>query len=115
MTTPCVTIVVTINCPVCGAAFAPPTRRRRYCSDACRQAAWRQRQARPHVPANVLRHDTVYECPGCENRYLGQQRCSECNMFCRRLGPGALCPNCDEPVAVSDLIPDPAPQPNPKP
>lgn len=27
-------------------------------------------------------------------------------MFCRRVGIGGLCPHCDEPVAISDLLGD---------
>ena len=37
-------------------------------------------------------------------RYLGTQRCDECGVFCKRVGPGGPCPHCDEPVAVADLI-----------
>ena len=43
-------------------------------------------------------------CAECETRYLGAQRCEGCGTFCRRLGPGAPCPDCDEPVALSDLV-----------
>ena len=100
---PCVTMDVTMRCPVCGDPFRP-SGRRRYCSDACRQAAWRHRQAVPPTPAEpISRADTVYQCPSCDARYLGEQRCDDCNTFCRRLGPGAPCPHCDEPVAHSDL------------
>ena len=52
------------------------------------------------------RRDTIYECPQCETRYLGEQRCDDCNTWCRRLGPGGTCPHCDGFVAVSDLIAD---------
>jgi hypothetical protein len=48
--------------------------------------------------------DTVYECGGCGARYLGERRCDECNRWCARVGPGGSCPNCDEPVAVSDIV-----------
>ncbi|MGH2608690.1 MAG: hypothetical protein ACRDHF_06325 [Tepidiformaceae bacterium] len=48
---------------------------------------------------------TIYECPACDIRYLGQQRCADCGVFCRRVGPGGLCPHCDEPVALADLLP----------
>ena len=34
---------VTIACPCCARPFVPPAGRRRFCSDACRQAAWRRR------------------------------------------------------------------------
>src|SRR5712692_8890553 len=95
--TPSVTIVVTMDCSVCGTSFEP-SGRRRYCCDACRQAAWRQRQATPAIPTKLSRYDTIYECPSCEVRYIGTQRCDDCNIFCTTLGPGALCPHCDEPV-----------------
>ena len=39
----------------------------------------------------------VYECPGCGER-LVERRCRECNVLCRRLGPGGRCPSCDEVV-----------------
>jgi len=94
----------TIPCPVCGQPFTP-VGRQRVCSAACRQALWRRRHADP--PAAILTRatptETVYACPSCETRYLGQQRCPECGVFCRRVGPGGLCPNCDEPVAFADL------------
>ena len=74
-------------------------------------AAHRARQ-RAEVPAGFLgplpRAASVYECPRCEARYLGEQRCPECNLFCRSLGPGGECPCCGEPVAISDLMGSPA-------
>ena len=121
------------SCPVCGGAFQS-TGRRRFCSDACRQAAWRRRHPTPgtsgtsalgeaqgrlsgearRLPAPTLpeaaprpaRSATVYECPSCGTRYLGEQRCPDCRRFCRRVGPGGRCPHCDEPVALSDLLGD---------
>ena len=47
----------------------------------------------------------VYQCPECDQRYLDERRCPDCHLFCRRVGVGAPCPHCDEPVAVSDLTP----------
>ena len=47
---------------------------------------------------------SIYECPACEARHLGEQRCPDCQIFCRRVGPGGRCPHCDEPVAIVDLI-----------
>ena len=89
-------------CARCSTAFAP-SGRRRYCSDACKQADWRARQAGP--PAERSRPAaTIYECPSCEERYLGVRRCPECNVFCRKVGPGGLCPHCDEPGAYQDLV-----------
>ena len=40
----------------------------------------------------------------CQTRYLGEQWCVECVRPCRRVGVGGLCPHCDEPVAISDLV-----------
>jgi hypothetical protein len=92
----------TVVCGVCGSPFAA-SGRRRWCSDACRQAAFRIRRAAPH-PAQPAKPDIVYECPNCDARYLGQQRCQDCNCWCRRLGPGGPCPHCDELVVIGDLL-----------
>jgi hypothetical protein len=96
----------TLPCPVCGQRFTPHGRQR-VCSAACRQAAWRRRQPRaPVVPAALRtpRPATIYECPTCGTRALGEQRCTDCGLFGRRIGPGGRCPHCGEPVAVADLI-----------
>lgn len=96
---------VTIACGVCGRTFRPQGRRR-FCSDACRQTAWRRRHptALPPLPTRSPRSATIYQCSGCDARYLGEQYCPDCQQFCRRLGPGGSCPHCQEPVAVTDLI-----------
>jgi len=97
----------TAACPACGQPFAR-TGRRQWCSAACRQAGWRRRAPGPDSPqippARPARDYTIYQCPECEQRYLGQQRCDDCGTFCHRIGPGGSCPHCDEPVALSDLI-----------
>jgi hypothetical protein len=85
-------VSVTAGCGVCGGPV-PAGRARRWCSDACRQAAFRARRAAP-APVQPARSDTVYECPDCEARYIGSQRCEACNRWCRRLGPGGPCPHC---------------------
>lgn len=97
-------------CQLCGTTFHPRGRRR-FCSDACRQAAWRARHRVQKEPASLQtrevwlgRSTTVYECPSCSTRYLGEQRCPECQLFCRRIGPGGRCPHCEEPVALADLV-----------
>ena len=95
-------VSVTASCGLCGEVL-PAGRTRSWCSASCRQAAWRRRQAAPR-PALAAKVDTVYECPDCETRYLGEQRCPECNRWCRKLGAGAPCPHCEEFVAVSDLV-----------
>lgn len=96
-------------CPACGLTFVAD-RRRIWCSDACRQRGFRLRHQPPdQVQLLLLRRPpkaaAVYQCPECETRYLGSQRCPDCGIFCRRLpGPGGLCPHCSEPVALSDLV-----------
>ena len=101
---------VTILCPVCQVRRFVPIGRQRVCSPACRQAAFRRRHAAvddPPVvpPASRARRDhTIYQCPSCEARYLGLQRCPECGLFGRRVGAGGLCPERGEPVAVAELL-----------
>lgn len=101
-------------CPICQTGSVPA--RARYCSDACKQRAYRLRRTAivPSAPAAppaeprrrqaVLAH-TVYECPTCETRLLGERRCPDCRVFCRRLGLGGPCPHCDEPVLLADILP----------
>ena len=95
-------------CEKCGDRFVPHGRRR-FCDDACRQAAWRERHPAstvPTLPRKLPRSSVIYECPECQTRFLGQQRCDDCGAFCRRVGAGGLCPSCDEPVALADLLPE---------
>ena len=100
---------VTDSCLVCGGRL-PPGRPRSTCSDACRQAAWRRRHHKPTPPAEPLparrsrKDQTVYQCPHCETRLLGEQRCEDCGTFMSRLGPGGLCPCCDEPITIEELL-----------
>jgi len=99
------------HCPVCGGAFHR-VRRQRFCSPACRQAQWRSRQPGPLAALERTaaaipprrRDVTVYTCPDCEQRYLAQQWCQDCNRPCTRTGIGGLCPECDQPVTIDDLI-----------
>ena len=105
--TPSVTATVTDKgCHACGGPLPDGRADRRFCSAACRQRAYRTRAgAGALMPARrPPRAATVYECPQCELRLLGQQRCPDCNVFCRRVGVGGPCPHCDEPVAVADLV-----------
>lgn len=96
---------VTMACPICHQPVRR-TGRRRFCSAACRQTAWRRRQPTtvPAIPNRSPRPSTVYACPACDAHLLGDQRCPDCNTFARRVGPGGRCPHCDEPVAVSELL-----------
>lgn len=99
---------VTITCPVCQHHFTP-VGRQKFCSDACRAAAYRRRRdvIRPAltVPKNQPRRPiTVYECDTCGERALGQQRCETCSTFMRKIGLGGECPSCGEPLAVTELL-----------
>ena len=99
---------VTAKCPVCAAPLPSGRRSRLYCSEACRQAAWRLRHG-PNLQPPVLapkqprRPVSVYICPDCDARYLGEQYCADCHVFCRSAGVGGYCPCCDEPVAYHEL------------
>lgn len=100
-------------CPVCQTAIT--SARARYCSDACKQRAYRLRQT-DTTPLDLdaltadlrSRHTlvtrTVYECSSCEARLLGAQRCQDCHVFCRRVGLGGVCPHCDEPITLAELL-----------
>lgn len=102
------------RCPVCGEWFQAAGRGR-YCSQACRQQAYRLRQERTREMQmeawmqqlerrSALLLQTVYECPGCEQRFLLTRRCPDCNLMCRKLGLGGNCPHCDEIALVTELI-----------
>ncbi len=93
---------------MCGRQLTPL--QANWCSGACRQRAYRLRQqtpqpaVRPTPPAgSPAKAFTVYACPSCEQRLLGEQRCPDCNVFTRRVGYGGLCPHCDEPVTVAEI------------
>ena len=71
------------TCLICGAALSPS--QQRYCTRACQQQAYRLRQRQPSrldlvlVRAELKRRRqlteyTVYECPACETRCVGEQR-----------------------------------------
>lgn len=101
------------HCAVCRAPLA--STRARYCSPACKQRAYRIRHLRTTTPdvttptAELARRGdrgahTVYECPLCGERALGQRRCPDCHRFCRALGLGGACPDCDEPILIAELL-----------
>jgi hypothetical protein len=106
------TAISSSACTICGTALRSP--QQRYCTRACQQRAYRLR----HQPScldltlvgaelkrrrQLLQH-TVYECPTCEARSVGHQRCAECNTFGRRIGFGANCPDCDAVLVLTDLL-----------
>lgn len=97
------------ECPICGRQYS--SRRARYCSGACRMRALRRRRhyaaltpTAPTSPAQ-LEWPSVYECPLCKRRRVGDH---ECNRFGQRLGLGGLCPHCNRPVLITDLVAGPA-------
>jgi hypothetical protein len=47
---------------------------------------------------------TVYECSTCDQRLLGERRCPDCHRFCRAVGLGGACPQCDEPILLAELL-----------
>ena len=47
---------------------------------------------------------TVYECPSCGERLVGERRCPECHLFSRAIGLGGHCPECDTPLLLVDLL-----------
>ena len=47
---------------------------------------------------------TVYECSVCGERQVGVRRCAQDNVFCRALGLGGRCSECDEPILLADLL-----------
>ena len=109
MSTPSRNDSVTVGCLACGGPL-PPGRPRTTCSDRCRQAVFRRRHQMPAtaavVPAQRSRKQgAVYECPECEERQVGVQRC-ECGAFMRRLGPGGYSPCCGEAITVEELLAD---------
>lgn len=102
------------TCPVCGRRFQP-VGRGRYCTPSCRQQAHRLRRrqvdrATLTDPADQVRRQrrlteqTIYECPACQARLLGERRCGECNLMCRKLGLGGRCQGCDELITIGELL-----------
>ena len=107
--------VTATSCPICATPL-PGRADQRYCTQACRQAAYRARTQNPTppppappppAPGRFRREHTVYECGACGQRLLGEQWCPECQRPARRIGPGAPCPHCDEPIAITDLTEPP--------
>jgi ribosomal protein L32 len=104
---------VTRVCPMCGGT--PPSSRSVFCKPACKQLAYRLRhQPQATVDPVVLRKQlqrqrllvahTVYECSSCGERFLGQRRCPDCNLYGRSVGLGGNCPDCDGVILLADLL-----------
>lgn len=99
------------GCLVCGAPLA--STRARYCSRAHQQRAFRLRHQTGVDLQNVRQHlqrrqalvaHTVYECPNCTERFVGERRCPECRLFSRAIGVGGHCPECETPILLADLL-----------
>ncbi len=89
--------------------------RARYCSPAHRQQAFRLRHVQldcvdePQLRAELRRRGalvahTVYECSVCGERQVGDRRCEQDNVFCRALGLGGHCTECEEPILLAELL-----------
>jgi hypothetical protein len=94
----------TIRCQYCDTPISR-SGRRAFCDDDCRKAAWRRRHRAPSRPTPA-KPTTIYECDNCGERYLGEQRCPDCNTWCRKIASGGPCPHCDGLVAITDIIDD---------
>ena len=100
------------GCLVCGTAL--PSRRARYCSRAHQQRAFRLRHGAELPDLQRLRQElqrrravvarTIYECPSCGERLVGERRCPDCRLFTRAIGLGGHCPECDTPLLLVDLL-----------
>jgi hypothetical protein len=102
-----------LGCLVCGAALSDS--RAKFCSPAHKQLGYRLRRQARAVPneSDLRRHlqrqrrlmaHTVYECPSCSERFVGERRCPSCQLFSRAVGLGGHCPECEQPVLLSDLL-----------
>ena len=47
---------------------------------------------------------TVYGSARCDERYLGVRRCSSGQVYCRALGPGGQCEDCDHIMLLTELL-----------
>ena len=105
--------VATRACTVCGGTLR--SSRSVYCTAACKQLAYRlRRQPLASVDPLVLRKQlqrqrllmahTVYECPRCGERFLGERRCGDCNLYARSMGLGGNYLECDAVILLADLL-----------
>jgi hypothetical protein len=94
-------------CQFCGKEYEGGSRPRSYCDATCRQRAFRARRQQPVIPPLPRRAhclDILYECAGCGERLLNEQRCQSCYRFTRRLGVAVTCTSCDEPILLTELL-----------
>lgn len=94
------------RCP-CGRLFAPRGRQK-YHDAACRQRAYRARQARPTLVSGLavigtLTEHSVYSCSECGERYFGERWCQGCQRPCTRVGLAIEC-ECGETHMLEDIL-----------
>ncbi len=100
------------GCLMCGGPR--PSTRARYCTRACQQRSYRLRHQAPTLDLSSVRKalqrrkalvaHTIYECGACGERFLGERRCGDCNVFTRAVGVGGACPECDTIVLIAELL-----------
>jgi hypothetical protein len=106
-------VQTTSGCLVCGKSLLDT--RAKFCSPAHKQLAYRlRRRDSPVTNEPDLRRQlqqqrrltahTVYECPNCQEHFVGERRCPTCQLFCRSIGMGGHCPECDQPILFADLL-----------
>ena len=52
----------------------------------------------------ILTTHTIYECPSCGERFVGERRCSSCQLFCRSVGLGGHCSECESPIVFAEVL-----------
>ena len=71
------------TCPICGTSPSSP--RATFCSHRCQMIAFRRRlghkQRSRELSPQSLTRPSRDASPECETRYLGEQRCCQCNLF----------------------------------
>ena len=100
------------SCLMCGEPC--PSTRARYCTRACQQRSYRLRHQTSTTDLASVRKTlqrrkalvahTIYECGACGDRFLGERRCDNCNLFARAVGMGGSCPECDSPILLDELL-----------
>jgi ribosomal protein L32 len=100
------------GCVMCGGDVPSP--RAQYCTRACQQEAYRVRHKAPAPDLTSVRKalqrrkalvaHTIYECGGCGERFIGERRCPDCNLYARSVGLGGSCPDCETILLIADLL-----------
>src|SRR6266849_4023589 len=70
-------------------------------------ASWSPRHLRPPTAPTLdsrLSTALMDRRTQCGERFLGERRCADCNLFARAVGLGGMCPECDTTVLVEELL-----------